>query len=399
MTTLSELLYPVSPTEFFAEHYSRRALYIPGEEKKLRSVFGYEELNRILNSGPVPLPTLKLAKAGKPVVVEDAIEILQEVQQGATLIIDGVDAYSPGLRIGMAQWSEAMGEPLQVNMYLSQPDNQGFQTHYDTHDVLILQIEGFKHWRIFVPTVEQPLWIQKGHKRDIPEIPYMDICLSPGDVLYVPRGHWHDATAYSEASMHLTVGIMSRTGIDYFNWLTDELRSSEIWRRDFLPPCARTIADAKNSSEFVSKVSQLKKHLADVFDNVETLAAYDSYCRASAQKSFAFDFPGQARPEPEFEEQKFYRTAGQQVWIDEDKEDGVISIAVEDRLYTLMGTAGPLVKQIFSKQQFSADALLESSAPISPSLIADLLRRFVLDGVIHIAEDNRDVEEASQRTT
>ena len=92
MTTLSELLYPVSPTEFFAEHYSRRALYIPGEEKKLRSVFGYEELNRILNSGPVPLPTLKLAKAGKPVVVEDAIEILQEVQQGATLIIDGVDA-------------------------------------------------------------------------------------------------------------------------------------------------------------------------------------------------------------------------------------------------------------------------------------------------------------------
>ncbi len=293
--TLSELLSPVSEVEFFANYYTQRAMHIPGKGEKLAHVFSYDELNRLLNSGPAPLPTLKVAKEGKPIPIDDAIGILQAIQNGATLIIDCIDTYSRGLKNKITQWSHSFGEPLQVNLYLSQPDNQGFLTHYDTHDVLILQIAGFKRWRIFDPTVQFPLWVQKEHNKDVPETPYLDVNLAPGDVLYVPRGHWHDATAYSESSMHLTVGINSRTGIDYLSWLTNELRSREIWRRDFLPASSRTNTDPMSSLDLKLRTTQLKEHLLAIFDSLETLSAYEAYCKASERKSFTFDFPHQMR--------------------------------------------------------------------------------------------------------
>ena len=37
--------------------------------------------------------------------------------------------------------------------------------------------------------------------------PYLDVTLEPGDVLYVPRGWLHSATALGGVSVHLTIGV------------------------------------------------------------------------------------------------------------------------------------------------------------------------------------------------
>jgi ribosomal protein L16 Arg81 hydroxylase len=38
---------------------------------------------------------------------------------------------------------------VQTNIYLTPASNQGFRTHYDNHDVMVVQVEGEKLWRFY----------------------------------------------------------------------------------------------------------------------------------------------------------------------------------------------------------------------------------------------------------
>jgi hypothetical protein len=102
---------------------------------------------------------------------------------------------------------------VQFNIYLTPPGAQGFRTHYDTHDVLILQVQGEKSWRTW-PTP----WVQFANEhtplRGEPkptEAPQSHM-LRAGDVLYVPRGVLHDAASQgAQSSLHLTIGLLGRS--------------------------------------------------------------------------------------------------------------------------------------------------------------------------------------------
>ena len=184
--------------------------------------------------------------------------------------------------------------------------------------------------------------------------------------------------------MHLTVGVNARSAVDYLNWLSNELRSRELWRRDFQPASSRVAPETTSASPLQLRAAQLKQDLLAVFDDQETLSAYEAHCKASAKKSFAFDLPDQLRPVSTVEKREFYRTPGQQVWIDDNAGGDIIQVAVEDRLYTLAADASPFVRLIFSRSQFSRDELVQLHPGMSAKLVDDLLSRFVLDGVIHM---------------
>ena len=46
---------------------------------------------------------------------------------------------------------------FQTNIYLSPPNAQGFKTHFDSHDVFVLQVAGSKVWTIYDTLIELPL--------------------------------------------------------------------------------------------------------------------------------------------------------------------------------------------------------------------------------------------------
>ncbi len=102
---------------------------------------------------------------------------------------------------------------MQVNAYLTPPQNTGFAPHYDTHDVFVLQFAGRKRWRIYEPVLQTPLRDQPWQERKsavaarASETPLIDCVLDCGDTLYLPRGYIHAATSLNEISGHLTVGI------------------------------------------------------------------------------------------------------------------------------------------------------------------------------------------------
>ena len=88
---------------------------------------------------------------------------------------------------------------------------RGFKTHYDAHDVFVLQAEGSKHWRLYRGPIHLPLPGQAYSQEVEPGELVAELDLHPGDLIYIPRGFMHDAVAVDSTSLHLTLGVLSVT--------------------------------------------------------------------------------------------------------------------------------------------------------------------------------------------
>ncbi|MGY1740955.1 MULTISPECIES: cupin domain-containing protein [unclassified Blastococcus] len=143
--------------------------------------------------------------------------MLRLFAEGSTVVLQGLHRLWPPLIEFADQLAADLGHPTQVNAYVTPPSSQGFSAHYDVHDVFVLQVAGAKHWRIHPPVHPDPLrsqpWEQRREQVAAAALgePVIDAVLRPGDVLYLPRGYLHAATALGETSAHLTVGVHSVT--------------------------------------------------------------------------------------------------------------------------------------------------------------------------------------------
>ncbi len=126
--------------------------------------------------------------------------------------------------------------PVHANLYLTPAGAQGFDAHFDTHEVLILQLEGRKHWRLYEPMRKLPL---VGERFSVPREqlgPVREIALEPGDLLYIPRGHVHEAFTSEAASMHLTLGINIFRWSDLLHEAVESITQRDERFRESLPP-------------------------------------------------------------------------------------------------------------------------------------------------------------------
>ncbi|GIF08322.1 cupin domain-containing protein [Actinoplanes siamensis] len=144
-------------------------------------------------------------------------QVMRLFANGATLVLQGLHRLWPPLVHFTGRLGAELNRPLQVNAYLTPPSSQGFATHYDTHDVFVLQVEGTKRWLIHPPVLPDPLEKQPwgGRADEVAATaegsPALDVELRPGDALYLPRGWLHSARTTEGRSLHLTVGIRGLT--------------------------------------------------------------------------------------------------------------------------------------------------------------------------------------------
>jgi hypothetical protein len=102
-----------------------------------------------------------------------------------------------------------------ANLFLTPPNSRGFDPHYDGHDVLILQLGGTKVWKAFEQLSEIPAGMEGGRLQpDQLSEQCKTFELTPGNVLYLPRGRPHVAYTNSENSLHLTLSIIPLTITD-----------------------------------------------------------------------------------------------------------------------------------------------------------------------------------------
>jgi hypothetical protein len=56
--------------------------------------------------------------------------------------------------------------------------------------------------------------------------------MAPGDVLFIPRGEPHSAAVSTKHSVHLTISLISQTGINFFRHIRKEAAKDPLLRMD-----------------------------------------------------------------------------------------------------------------------------------------------------------------------
>lgn len=255
---LAELIAPQDAAGFLDEVYERRALHVPGRDPdRFRALISTAEIDRRLADELFREGEASMARA-EPKLAESAYINRQGVldrgqaarlfQQGATLILPQLHTRVRPLADLCRALEADLSAHVQTNIYLTPPNAQGFQTHYDNHCVFVLQVEGEKRWRLYDSPVGAPY---RGERftpgQYAAGAPSQELILKPGDVLYVPRGLMHDAVNEGSEgpSLHITTGVITRTWADFLLEAVSEaaLRLPELRRS--LPPGFHHSADAK----------------------------------------------------------------------------------------------------------------------------------------------------------
>jgi ribosomal protein L16 Arg81 hydroxylase len=179
--------------------------------------------------------------------------------RGATLVLNNLEMHSADARRLTEEVGRFTGFPTRSNAYLSFGGEGSFGAHWDTHDVVVLQLVGRKRWRVSPPSFPLPLpgHPSRGSGHAAPSLSVVDTLLEAGDLLYLPRGWWHEVTPLQEPSLHLSVGIYVPSVFDALNWLSRRVLPFEMAARH------SAVDQAATSRDLAVLVDALKTALGD----------------------------------------------------------------------------------------------------------------------------------------
>jgi hypothetical protein len=390
---------------FAQQHWGRapllsRAAELPGAFTDLLDTAAVDEL---VSRRGLRTPFLRMAQDGKVLpaatftrsggagasVGDQAADdkVLAAMSGGATLVLQALHRSWPPLVDFAARLAAELGHPVQINAYITPPQNQGFAPHYDVHDVFVLQVSGRKHWTIHPPVVDHPLdsqpWEQ--HRAAVAaraaEPPIVDTVLGPGDAVYLPRGTIHSAQALGEIAIHLTVGVHPITRAQLVRHLLD-LAADDPQLRTSLPMGANLADPAVLAAELAETVTALHERL----DQVPASAVAERVGRDLMQRT---------RPVP-------VGPLAQLAAADElegttvlqlrpalrarlETDDEGMRLVLLDRTISLPGTTGDAVKLVLSGAVFRPAEL--PGLELAEQLV--LARRLVREGVAIPAAEPR----------
>jgi hypothetical protein len=264
---LPRLLHPVEPEVFFRDFWEREALLVGRDDPAhydglfaLRDVESVIAFTRPKFASPddlMPggaarsfiqglLPDDEAAAGAYP----DLGGVRAAFARGKTLILTAMQCRWGPVAALCRRLEERFGCPVHTNLYLSPPGAQGFDAHYDTHEVFVLQIEGAKHWRLYGSARELPLAEERAtFARGKLGPPTREATLRPGDLLYLPRGHVHEAFTSDRLSLHLTVGVKVYRWSDLLHQVVDAVSARDVRFRASLPPGLLTNCPAAAAGE------------------------------------------------------------------------------------------------------------------------------------------------------
>jgi Cupin superfamily protein len=294
LATLADLLTPVSISEFLEVFRARERLHIAASNPtRAETLLSWRDIDALLSEHGLESVTLmrdgiQLPRSfytfneGKRLNVRALHELLP---QGISIIVDGVHRSVPQISQLAAGVEREMRIRTHVNAYMSFSKGGAFKPHWDVHDVLVVQVHGNKRWRVWDVEVPHPVEMADRLNVDA-RAPDQEVEMAPGDVLFIPRGEPHSAAVSTKHSVHLTIGLLSQTGINFFDHLRREAAKDPILRMD-LP---------RHSSHEESGVheSALKHRLRQLIDaaSMSQFLQEDDLSRSAAlQTSVAQEMP------------------------------------------------------------------------------------------------------------
>ncbi|MEM6319318.1 MAG: cupin domain-containing protein [Bacteroidota bacterium] len=270
---LDALLHPIDKTTFFKENWEQTPLVVKRATKAFyQPLFSIEMVDKILFYNRPQGRSLRVVQQQQPLLPStyenpdgslNLNQLYKAYGSGYTIVINEIQRYHEAIKQLCSNIKEELSHHVVANMYLTPPNQKALLPHYDTHDVLVLQVHGQKEWRIFDTPFETPLL--HSHQPVFQENQLtgsQSVVLEAGDFMYMPRGVPHYAFTQEDSSLHLTIGIHPSQWVDLFIETLNVMAMQEVAFRKALPVGFHKAQhfDAAQISLFKEKFDQLLEH-------------------------------------------------------------------------------------------------------------------------------------------
>jgi ribosomal protein L16 Arg81 hydroxylase len=385
VSDLATFLAPIDVRAFRADYYGKRPLHIRRESRGKPDILDWARFNRALAVTPYwTEETLKLYFNNRAALREsycdpaegkgqsaqaNPAKVRALVALGASIVANSIHKVCPEVAAVVRTLQEEFAARVFANVYCSFQGVQAFQTHYDLHDVFAFQAEGEKTWRVYEARAEAPVstlppgdeieqWLIKSRGALL-----FEAHMKAGDVLYLPRGQYHDALTGANASLHVTFGVSPPTGLAVFKLLeTVAMREQEF--REYLP-------DARSEAELRERLAALAERIKHILTSPVFATDLLNHQRGLRTVDSSYDLPKRSPP----------------VWFSPiaparlvRRDEGVF-LSLEGRDVPV-GALYPTVEWMLQQRRFSLEeaAARQPGAPVAElrSLLMQLLKAGVL---------------------
>ncbi len=259
------VLSPVLVNEFIAQYWESDLLHINRTSQSSVDHFAplltVAQIEAYLAEKDARFPDIQVVDSGRAIPMAEYTDnnkriipkhLMRFHEEGATIIISQAHNKFDALKSLCHGVNKTFQMRCQANVYLSPAGNQGFQSHYDTHDVFILQVSGSKTFRFFSSEIELPFPDDAYHPdNNAGGEALSEANLTAGDTLYIPRGKVHDALADESApSLHITLGVFPFVVRDLLQQMVQVAAEKNVqYRRSAIKPTGVAIALSEIQSQ------------------------------------------------------------------------------------------------------------------------------------------------------
>ena len=386
MLTFADFIAPFDPVEFKTQYYGKKPLHIRSQGRLRENPLPWTRFNEVLGLTPYwNEDTLKVFYKNRLALRENYCDLTHVGESakapadprkvrallglGASLVANHVNRVCPEVAAISQMLQREFAAGSGANAYCSFRQVQAFNTHFDLHDVFAFQAEGEKTWRVYESRADNPIapvppgdeaekWLVDTRGKLLAEV-----LMRPGDVLYLPRGQYHDAITGAEASLHLTYWVKPATGLSLFKLLESALASESEFRA-FLP-------DANDPAALKEHLARLSRHLERLLNSSSFAVDIRNHQRAFATSPAGFELPAQKRPQ-------FYATTMQGQVV--RRHEGFAAVFGKAELP--LGDANSAVAWLLTQRFFSFDDLVARHPFVDEGELRGVVQQLVRIGAI-----------------
>ena len=277
-------------SDFFANHFGKQYLHKPDIINNVKDIVSLEILDDMLSKSNIwnnlnfimmldqkkigydDYTSLSLDVSGtnkRP----DVHKVQKLVSKGASIILNDIEKYNSNLLKIADQLQNLTQGRCQGNLYFSMASHKAFGPHFDLHDVFAIHFEGEKVWNIYEnieeSPINHPIFRINSEERIKRAGKLIDqVTLKPGDLLYIPRGQYHDALASKNGAIHVAFGLTYFKPIDLMASIWEKFILNKFMRNDIKPNLNR---DAQKNI-----LDKLSKEICDILNKEETVDILDT---------------------------------------------------------------------------------------------------------------------------
>ena len=295
------------------------------------------------------------------------------VDLGASIVANGVHRVCPEVAAVASMLEREFAARVVANVYCSFQGVQAFQTHFDLHDVFAVQVEGEKTWRVYESRADAPVnpvppgdewekWLTETRGKLL-----FEAAMKPGDLLYLPRGQYHDALTGDRASLHVTFGVSPANGLALFKLLENALTREREFRA-YLP-------DARDEAALRERLTKLAERVGAVMTSPAFAVDVLNHQRDLARPPAAFVLPERRPP-------AWYSVARRAQVL---RRDAGFAVSFDGGEIPV-GATYPTVEWLLKQRMFSVDDALARQPGADRAALAADLERLEKAGVIVATE-------------